>query len=106
MCTGFLVRKHPEKRYEVGKETRVASTLDIICSDVSRPIPTTSMNGSKYFLTFYDDCSRYCWVYFLKKKYEVFETFKVFKSLTENNLRKKIKSIRYDDGGEYVKIYF
>ena len=42
-------------------------------------------------------------IYFLKQKYEVFETFKVFKGLVENNLRKKIKSIKYENGGEYVK---
>ena len=41
VCTSFLVGKHPKKRYEVGKETRAASTLDLIHSDVSRPIPTT-----------------------------------------------------------------
>ena len=54
---GCLVGKHPKKRYEVGNETRVASTLDMIHSDVSGPMPTTSINGSRYFLTFIDDCS-------------------------------------------------
>ena len=55
VCVGCLVGKHPEKRYEVGNETRAASTLDMIHSDVSGPIPTTSNNGSRYFLTFIDD---------------------------------------------------
>ena len=41
VCHGFLVGKHPEKRYEFGKATRAASTLDLIHTDVSRPIPTT-----------------------------------------------------------------
>ena len=56
VCTGCLVGKHPKKRYEVGKERRVSSTLDLIHHDVSGPIPTTYMNGSKYFLAFIDDC--------------------------------------------------
>ena len=64
------------------------------------------MNGSIYFITFIDECSKYCWVYFLKRKYEIFDTFKVFKDSAENNLRKKIKSIRYGNGDEYVKIHF
>ena len=68
VCPGFLVGKHPEKRYEVGKATRAASTLDLIHSDVSRTMPATSINGSRYFLTFIDDCSRFCWVYFMKHK--------------------------------------
>ena len=42
----------------------------------------------------------------MKKKSKVFKTFKDFKSLVENSFGKKIKSIRYDNGGEYVKRYF
>ena len=104
--TGCLVGKHLEKRYEVGKETRAYSTLDLIHSDVSRPIPTTSMSGSKYFLTFIDDCSRYCWVYFMKQKSEAFDTFKVFKSLVENTFINNMNSRIYDNGVDYVKRYF
>ena len=51
VCFGFLVGKHPKKRYEVGKETRVASTIDLIHNDVSGPIPTTSINGSRLLST-------------------------------------------------------
>ena len=58
------------------------------------------------FLTFIDGCSRFCWVYFMKQKSEVFRTFKVFKALVENSFEKKIKSIRSDNGGEYIKIDF
>ena len=95
--------KLPKKRYEVGKERRVAFFLDLVHNDVSIPVPTTSTNGSKYFLTFIDDESRYCWIYFPKQKSELFETFKNFKSLPENTLRKKIKATRSDNGGEYDK---
>ena len=87
VCTGFLVGKHLEKIYEVGKEIRVSSTLYLIHSDVSRPIPIKYLNGSRYFLTFIDDCSRYCWIYFPRQKSKVFETFKIFKAFAENHLR-------------------
>ena len=103
VCNGCLVGKNPERRYEVGKEITVASALNLIHSDVSRPIPTTSMNGSRYLLTFIDDCSRYCWVYFLKQKSKVFETFKIFKALDEKTFKNNIKSLRCDNGGEHVK---
>ena len=86
VCIGFLVGKNPRRRYEVWKTIITASTLYLIHSDVFGSMPTTSMNGSRYFLTFIDDCSRYCWVYFLKQKSEVFETFKIFKALVEDTL--------------------
>jgi hypothetical protein len=35
------------------------------------------------------------------KKYEVFGRFKEFKSLVENQIDKKIKVMRNDNGGEF-----
>ena len=58
-----------------------------------------SINGSIFFLYFIDDCSMFCWVYFVKQKSEVFKIFEVFKALIENSFRKNIKSIRSDNGG-------
>ena len=88
VCTGCFVGKHPEKRYDVGKAHRAASILDLIHSDVVGPMSTNSINGCRYFLTFIDDCSRYCWIYFMKQKSEVFETFKFFKAMVENSFNK------------------
>ena len=45
----------------------------------------------------------FCWVYFLKLKFEVFETLKVWKSLVENQCGNKIKVIHTNNGKEYVK---
>ena len=68
VCPGCLVGKHLEKRYEVGKAHRDASILDLIHSDVAGQMPTASINGYGYFLTFIDDCCRFCWIYFMKQK--------------------------------------
>ncbi|GJR40343.1 retrotransposon protein, putative, ty1-copia subclass [Tanacetum coccineum] len=50
--------------------------------------------------------SRYGYVYLLKHKHEVFETFKVFKNEVENQLGKTIKDLRSDRGGEYISQEF
>ena len=65
-------------------------------------LPTPSYGGSRYVLTFIDNFSRFCWVYFLKLKSEVFETLKVWKALVENQCGNKIKFLRTDNGKEYV----
>ncbi|GKA12651.1 retrotransposon protein, putative, ty1-copia subclass [Tanacetum coccineum] len=49
---------------------------------------------------------RYGYVYLLKHKHEVFETFKVFQKEVENQLGKTIKSLRSDRGGEYMSQEF
>ena len=65
-----------------------------------------SMSQDKYALTFIDDFSRYCWVNFLKTKSEVFDLFKVFRALVENESRRKLKILTSEDGREYVNSDF
>ncbi|GKE55317.1 retrotransposon protein, putative, ty1-copia subclass, partial [Tanacetum coccineum] len=72
----------------------------------STDIKTVSRQGASYFVTFTDDFSRYGYVYLLKHKHEVFETFKVFQKEVENQLGKTIKSLRFDSGGEYMSQEF
>lgn len=55
----------------------------------------------KYFITFIDDCTRYCYVYFLNGKNEEIDMFRQYKIKVENQLDKKIKMIKSDRGGEY-----
>ncbi|XP_070054848.1 uncharacterized protein [Nicotiana tomentosiformis] len=55
---------------------------------------TPSSDGKKYSITFIDDCTRYCYVYFLNSKDEAIESFKQYKNEVENQLNKKIKMIR------------
>ncbi|GJX04957.1 retrotransposon protein, putative, ty1-copia subclass [Tanacetum coccineum] len=57
-----------------------------------------SRQGASYFVTFTDDFSRYGYVYLLKHKHEVFETFKLFQKEVENQLGKTIKSLCSDRG--------
>lgn len=65
-----------------------------------------SVGGSRYFITFIDDMSRQIFVYFIKEKGQVFETFKMFKAMVENQTNKKIKVLRSDNGGEYISKQF
>ncbi|KAE8668800.1 TBC1 domain family member 15-like [Hibiscus syriacus] len=56
---------------------------------------------SLYYITFIDDSTRKVWVYFLKKKSEVFDTFRKWKVMVENESGLKVKRLRSDNGGEY-----
>ena len=55
----------------------------------------------KYFVTFIDDCTRYCYVYLLRSKDEALEKFMHYKNEVENLLGRNIKARRSDRGGEY-----
>ena len=56
----------------------------------------------RFDLIFVDDFSRFTWIYFFRKKSEVFQHLKDFKALVETQSRKKIKFLLTDNGREYV----
>ena len=56
-CIGCVVGKHPERRYEKGKERRETQPLGLVHSDLIGTLPTPSYGGSRYVLTFIDDYS-------------------------------------------------
>ena len=76
--------KRSKTPFKLVGEIRLVRKLQCVHSDVCGPMPTQSIAGNKYFVTFIDDCSRYCKVYFMKNKSEVFNKFKEFESITTN----------------------
>lgn len=85
---------------------RSTETLHRIHTDLCGPMETSSLNGARYFILFVDDFSRMTFIYFLKKKNEAFTKFKIFKTMVENQLNKKIKMLRSDNGLEYTNKEF
>lgn len=65
-----------------------------------------SIGGSKYFVTFIDNYSRCCSVYFIKHKSEVLDKFKEFEAVTTNDCGKRIGDLCSDNGGEYLSDEF
>ena len=76
-------KEHQETFSKSDKKTK--GTLELIHSDVCGHMPSISLSGYEYYVTFIDDYSRKTWIYFLKKKSEVFGKFKEFKALIENH---------------------
>lgn len=85
---------------------RAKNKLEIIHSDICGPFRTTSMGGARYFCTFIDDNTRYCTVYVIKSKDEVFNKFKIYKNMVETICKGKIKYLQTDNGKEYCNTRF
>ena len=75
-------------------------------SEVCGPMPIVSMGGAQYFVTFIDDFSWKVWVHSLKRKEKVLTIFQSFVTLVETQSNKKVKCLRFDNGGEYVSKAF
>lgn len=81
---------------------RACEKLQLVHTDLCGPMSESSLNGSRYFITFTDDMTRMSWIYFLRAKSEIIDVFVKFKALVKNQSGKKIKMLRSDNGSEYT----
>jgi hypothetical protein len=91
ICEECILGKHPQEKFDKGKTQRASSPLYLIHSDLMGPFSHPTINKERYVLISFDYFSHFTWIYFLKKKSEVFEHLKYFKALVETQSGKKIK---------------
>ena len=77
-----------------------------IHSDVWGQAPVKSQGGCEYMLTFMDEHTHEVTVYFMVKKSDVFEAYKMFEVWVNVHWQAKIKILRTNHGREYVSKAF
>jgi len=99
-CEHCVYGKQKRVRFlRVGKEKK-NERLELVHTDVWGPAQVSSLGGSHYYVIFIDDATRKTWVYCIRQKSDVFDTFKKWKALVENETGKRLKCLRSDNGGE------
>lgn len=102
-CVACLKGKQTRQPFKKSRPaSRADSILELVHTDVCGPMAEESFSGFKYFLTFIDDYTRKTFVYFLKCKSEVFNKLEKFKIFAELQTGQKLKTLRSDNGKEYV----
>ena len=76
--------------------------FSLIHCDVWGPFRTLSSCGAAYFLTIVDDYSRAVWTYLMLEKSEVQNLIKNFCVMSERQFGKQVKTIRTDNGTEFM----
>ncbi|GKA94609.1 zinc finger, CCHC-type containing protein [Tanacetum coccineum] len=96
-CKTCMLNKITKNPFQnVKHETEV---LELIHSDLCDLHVTPSLENKKYFVTFIDDASRFCYVYLLHTKDEALDKFKVFKTKVELQQGSLVKRLWTDRGG-------
>jgi hypothetical protein len=70
-----------------------SSPFDLIHSDVWGPSLVAIKEGSRYYVSFIDDHTRYCWVYLMKHRFEFFEIYAAFRALIKTQYSTVIKCL-------------
>ena len=73
--------------------------FDLVHSYIWGLAPTTTMGGSRYFVIFVDDFSRYTWIYLLKNQSELQQVYYNFATMAQFSAT--IKVFRSDNAQEY-----
>nr|CAN67240.1 hypothetical protein VITISV_037460 [Vitis vinifera] len=86
--------------------SRVQHIFELIHSDVWGPSPVASIGGSRYFVIFIDDYSRYSWIFPMKSRSEILPIYSNFAKMVETQFSKRIKTFRSDNALEYTQYAF
>ena len=82
--------------------SKSVNPFEIVHSDVWGPAPCVSVEGFKYYVTFIDECTRFCWIFPICNKSDVGATFVSFYNFVVNQFNASVKVLQSDGGGEYI----
>ena len=75
--------------------------FDLIHSDIWGLALVPTEGGSKYFVIFVDDFSRYTWIYLLHHRSELVSIYQTFHKMIETQFNRTVKVFRSDNAQEY-----
>ncbi|CAJ2651271.1 unnamed protein product [Trifolium pratense] len=104
-CCGCKLAKFSALPFN--KSTSVSNApFDLVHSDVWGPSSVLTKGGSRYYVCFIDDYSRYCWVYLMINRSEFYDIYRMFLAMVKTQHNAVIKCFRCDQGGEYTSNKF
>ena len=80
--------------------------FDLIHYEVCGPSSISSIGGSRYFVVFVDDYSRYSWIFQMKHRFELLQIYSNFAKMVETQFSKRIKIFQFDNAFEYTQYVF
>lgn len=84
------------------KTTSTSKFFEQLNVDLWGPYHISTHENYKYFVTIVDDYSRSTWTHLISNKSNTLQVLKSFVSLVENQFSTTIKTIRTDNGLEFV----
>ncbi|GJW28823.1 putative ribonuclease H-like domain-containing protein [Tanacetum coccineum] len=94
-------KQHKASYKAITAVSTISEPLQLLHMDLFGPTSIRSIDHKHYSLVVTDDFSRFSWVFFLGTKDETFYILRDFITFVENQLTKKVKAIRCDNGTEF-----
>ena len=87
-------------------ESISTNIFDLIHYDIWGLSSVSNIGGSRYFVVFVDDYSRYNWIFNMKHRSELLQVYSNFAKMVETQFSKRIKIFRSDNALEYTQYAF
>ncbi|GJY46154.1 putative ribonuclease H-like domain-containing protein [Tanacetum coccineum] len=94
-------KQHKATYKAITAVSTISAPLQFLHMDLFGPTSIRSIDHKYYSLVVIDDFSRFTWFLFLGTKDETYGILKDFITFIENQLTKKVKALRYDNGTEF-----
>nr|GEW69881.1 putative ribonuclease H-like domain-containing protein [Tanacetum cinerariifolium] len=94
-------KQHKASYKAISAVKTIFEPLQLLHMDLFGPTSIKSIDHKYYSLVVTDDFSRFCWAFIMGTKDETFYILKDFIALIKNQLNKKVKAIRCDNGTEF-----
>jgi hypothetical protein len=75
-CEHCVYGKQKRIKFLRVRKEKKSERLELVHTDVCVPSQVSCLGVSHYYVTFIDDATRKTWVYCIRQKYDVFDTFK------------------------------
>ena len=106
-CPDCLDGKAVRKPFpKLSTSRRAKKYGDKVVSDLWGPALAASLKGKKYYILFQDQFTHEQRIYFLTKKSEAFETYKVYEAWVKLQRNAPIRILGTDRGGEFTGAAF
>ena len=103
LCHSCSINKAHQQPFRV-TSLQSHEPFELIYTDVWGPVSYTGMDGSRYYLIFVDHFTKYTWFYPMVTKSSVSIIFPHFKKFVETRFQKLLKTLYFDNGGEYIAL--
>ncbi|TPX52979.1 DNA-directed DNA polymerase [Powellomyces hirtus] len=96
-CSTCALGKATKLPFPKERSSRVSEVLELLHSDVCKPMRTLTIGGARYFVLFIDNKNRAAFPYLLKTKAETLPSFKIFAAApateTSLDIRHQLSSV-------------
>ena len=106
LCVSCVEAKQARLPFSNHFTSRSKRILELVHSDVCGPISPSTINDSRYIVTFIDDFTHYARIYLTDTKSDVLNCFKLYEAFATALTGERIAYLRCDNGGEYKSTAF